>query len=85
MYPENVKKNLHSSSKMHRRVKERVFQSVKNKTGKRKESKKKIKQAQVTVYLFKNVFSISQSAVIKLSSVFTFTLVFVSNVRNNDI
>lgn len=46
---------------------------------------KKIKQAQVTVYLFKNVFSISQSAVIKLSSVFTFTLVFVSNVRNNDI
>lgn len=46
---------------------------------------KKIKQAQVTVYLFKNVFSISQSAVIELSSVFTFTLVFVSNVRNNDI
>lgn len=85
MYPENVKKKTHSSSKMHRRVKERVFQSVKNKTGKRKESKKKIKQAQVTVYLFKNVFSISQSAVIKLSSVFTFTLVFVSNVRNNDI
>lgn len=46
---------------------------------------KKIKQAQVTVYLFKNVFSISQSAVIELSSVFTFTLVFVSNVRNNEI
>lgn len=42
MYPENVKKKTHSSSKMHRRVKERVFQIVKNKTGKRKESKKKL-------------------------------------------
>lgn len=58
---------------------------LKIKQAKEKKVKKKIKQAQVTVYLFKNVFSISQSAVIKLSSVFTFTLVFVSNVRNNDI
>lgn len=85
MYPENVKKNPTAQVKCTEEWKKGCFKVLKIKQAKEKKVKKKIKQAQVTVYLFKNVFSISQSAVIKLSSVFTFTLVFVSNVRNNDI